>query len=245
MGTVASLHIYDDVATDSADAAIAEVFADLQTYEAMFSTFDPDSEISLINRGGRAIADTPREISEVLDACRWLEQSSDGAFCVYRTIDGVEHLDPAGFVKGWAAERATRHLHDRGCANWYLSVGGDILTSGSPAPGEAWQIAVADPFVTNRIAATLTVSSGAVATSGTAQRGAHLWDGRDPSLAPSAFVSVTVLGPSLTWADAFATTMFAMGESSFAWIEAFDGYDAFTIRHDGTTKSTSGLLAHR
>jgi thiamine biosynthesis lipoprotein ApbE len=45
--------------------------------------------------------------------------------------------------------------------------------------------------------------------------------------------SLTVIGPSLTWADAFATAAFVLGENGPAWVEQFDGYTAFGVRPDG------------
>ena len=50
-----------------------------------------------------------------------------------------------------------------------------------------------------------------------------------------------MLGPSLTWADAFATTVFVMGDEGLAWLEGFDGYHAVGIRHDGSLVTTSAL----
>ena len=57
----------------------------------------------------------------------------------------------------------------------------------------------------------------AVATSGTAARGRHLWDGRTDRPA-EALASMTVVGPHLTWADAFATTAFVMGRDGIDWV---------------------------
>jgi thiamine biosynthesis lipoprotein len=84
----------------------------------------------------------------------------------------------------------------------------------------------------------------AVATSGTAERGAHIVDpvaGR-----PAAgLASVTVAGPCLTQADAYATAAFAMGpDRAREWTESLDGYEAFAILPDGTTWRTSGFGAY-
>ena len=76
---------------------------------------------------------------------------------------------------------------------------------------------------------TVDVKNGAVATSGTAERGTHLWDPRTGEPA-TAFLSVTVTGPSLTWADAYATTVFVMGDPGLEWIERFPGYSVLPVR---------------
>ena len=44
---------------------------------------------------------------------------------------------------------------------------------------------------------------------------------------------MTVVGPHLTWADAFATTAFVMGLEGIDWVARFDGYRALAITTDG------------
>ncbi len=73
--------------------------------------------------------------------------------------------------------------------------------------------------------------SGAIATSGTAERGKHIWDPRTGTAATS-FLSVTVVGPQLMWADAYATTVFVMGEAGLDWIRQFDGYSVLPVREN-------------
>ena len=73
--------------------------------------------------------------------------------------------------------------------------------------------------------------SGAIATSGTAERGKHIWDPRTETAADS-FLSVTVVGPQLMWADAYATTVFVMGEDGLDWIRQFDGYNVLPVREN-------------
>ncbi len=168
----------------------------------------------------------------MVDACTWLEHASNGAFRARRPGDSV--IDPAGFVKGWAAELAAKRLHDADLGNWYLSVGGDIQTRGTADDGSPWRVAIADPNNDDprAIRALVDVSGDAVATSGTAARGRHLWDGRTDQPA-AALASMTVVGPHLTWADAFATTAFVMGLDGIDWVSNFDGYRALAITTDG------------
>jgi thiamine biosynthesis lipoprotein len=42
-------------------------------------------------------------------------------------------------------------------------------------------------------------------------------------------LSLTVVGPSLTFADAYATAGFAMGRTGLAWVERHAGYRAYGI----------------
>ncbi len=232
MGTMASVHVHDSVELGVAEAAIAEMWVELDRLEAMFSTFRATSEISRINRGELHLLDASPEVVEVVDACTWLEHVSDGAFRARRP--GDEILDPAGFVKGYAAELAAKCLDRAGLRQWYLSVGGDIQTRGTAHDGSPWRIAISDPNSDDprAIRAMVEVDGLAVATSGTASRGRHLWDGRS-GLPADSLASMTVVGPHLTWADAFATTAFVLGRDGVDWVNHFDGYRALAITTQG------------
>ncbi len=230
MGTVASIHVHDHVSPDVAESAVGATWAELERLEGIFSTFRPTSEISRVNRHEQELLDCSAEVIEVLDACTWLEHASDGAFTI--RPDGPDgRIDPAGFVKGWASERAASRLDEHGLRHWFLAVGGDLLVRGRPRHGGPWTIAIADPLERGHAAAAVQVTEGAVATSGTSERGQHLWgaDGRPVDV----HASVTVLGPSLAWADAFATTACALGAAGIEWVCRFPGYRAFAIGHDG------------
>ena len=232
MGTIASVHVHDRADGALVDQAVASMWHELDRLEDMFSTFRPTSEISRINSGQLHLLDASAEVLEVVDACTWLEHASDGAFRARRPGDSI--IDPAGFVKGWATELAAKHLHDADLRNWYLSVGGDIQTRGTAFDGSPWRVAIADPNNDDprSICALVEVSGDAVATSGTAARGRHIWDGRTGQAAAT-LASMTVVGPHLTWADAFATTAFVMGLDGIDWVSNFDGYRAMAITTDG------------
>ena len=233
MGSVASVHVHDDAPVDLIDVVIAEVFTELEKYEAMFSTFRTSSEISRINRKELHLLEASREVIDVLDACFFLEGASDGAFSTRRN-DGS--LDPAGFVKGWAVERASRRFDAAGLKYWYASLGGD-MQMGDPPPHsylqDGWKVGIADPLRIGEVVAALARQRGAVATSGSAERGRHIIDPRSGA-GSEYWASVTVTGPSLTWADAFATTAFVIGEEGLTWVHRFAGYAAMGVRPDGT-----------
>lgn len=228
MGTTASIHVDDDVTPSRFDGFVSDVRAELDRLELMFSIFRPDSEISRINDGRLHHLDASPEVIEVLDACAWLENASGGAFSVRRS-PGETRIDPSGFVKGWAAERAARLIASAGIEHWYLGIGGDFVTRGGMRNGEPWRIGIADPRDPGMLVGTVELFDGAVATSGTAERGSHLWDPRTGTAAGH-FLSVTVTGPSLTWADAYATTAFVMGEPGLGWVAQFPGYSALPVR---------------
>ena len=48
-------------------------------------------------------------------------------------------------------------------------------------------------------------------------------------------------GPSLAFADAFATAVAVGGDEAFAIVASLDRYDAYLIRADGSEESTEGI----
>lgn len=228
MGTTASIHVDDAVDNGVFDSVVREVRTELNRLEAMFSVFRPDSEVSRINAGTLHHLDASAEVIDVLDACAYLEQLSGGAFSIRRSR-GATEINPSGFVKGWAAERSSRLFGDHGLGHWYLGVGGDFALHGGMASGEPWRIGIVDPRDASMLVGSVDVVDGAVATSGTAERGTHLWNPRTGEPATT-FLSVTVTGPSLTWADAYATTVFVMGEPGLEWMGQFPGYSVLPVR---------------
>lgn len=239
MGTVASIHVHDDVHPNISSAAIGAAFDELDRAETVFSPFRADSAVCRIRRDELHPLDAGAEVVEVLDACTWLDHASGGAFRSNDPRTGL--LDPSGYVKGWAAERASYHLRAAGLRSWFLGVGGDVQVCGRRHDGQPWRVAIADPGCVGRMRAAIDVCDAAVATSGTAARGPHLWDGRTGK-ATDPVASMTVVGPHLSWADAFATAAFPMGEAGVRWVQRFVGYCALAVTHDGRLVAGDGWV---
>lgn len=230
MGTTASIHVNDDISEPDFFDAVASVRTELERLEEIFTVYKDTSEISRINSGELHHLDASSEVIEVLDKCAWLEQASGGAFSIRRSRTATR-INPSGFVKGWAAERASALLGSAGLEHWYLGVGGDFVLHGGLTDNESWSIGIADPRDATQLVATVSVMSGAVATSGSAERGQHIWNPRTGAPA-NEFLSVTVVGPELAWADAYATTIYVMGEAGLEWVKQFEHYVAMPVRRD-------------
>ena len=56
-------------------------------------------------------------------------------------------------------------------------------------------------------------------------------------------LSVTVRGPDIATADAYATAALAMGPAGPAWTAGLDGYEAMTVLEPGRVLSTPGFSA--
>jgi len=81
--------------------------------------------------------------------------------------------------------------------------------------------------------------TGAVATSGSAHRGAHIVDART-GRAPSGLASVTVIGHSLTDVDVDATAAFARGADAAGWLRGRGHRSALVVDVDGRTTVVAG-----
>jgi thiamine biosynthesis lipoprotein len=208
-------HTHDHQALE----AWSEVMADLREVDRMFSTYRDDSFISRLNNGEIAAADCPPEVAEVLELGELARIQSGGAFDVRRrTEEGGFVLDPSGVVKGWAVERAAAWLHALDETDFCLSAGGDMVCHTDDPEGVPWRIGIEHPHDPTRLLATVPVRRGAVATSGTSHRGAHLYDGRTGA-APTRVAQVTVLVNGLTWADIDATTAYALDAEATTWLQ--------------------------
>ena len=272
MGTVVSIAAPSRLAPGGPDAADTDAavfaaateiaFESLRRADRIFSTYRPDSPVSRI-RDGRLTLDQLREhpdgeeIRTVLALAAQLRRESGGAFDVWSVggpADPAQSpplaepgFDPGGVVKGWAAEQASRLLAEAGVPSHSLGAGGDVQVRA----GRPWRVGVSDPHRPGRLLTVVELADGAVATSGTAERGAHIWDPRHGRPA-TALASVTVVGPSLTWADGYATAAHALGAAdpaglgaTYAWLRALaerTGYQALTVTRDTDVWWTEGFL---
>jgi thiamine biosynthesis lipoprotein len=234
------------ISVDVRDAAVAPsaadaLFAWLRFVDATFSTYREDSEICRLDAGTLSRADAHPLVRDVLARCERLRRATDGYFDVRSPLPG--RTDPAGLVKGWALERAAHLLARRGARRFAINAGGDVCVRGTPPGARAWHVGIQHPWRRDRLAAVLALRDIAVATSGTYERGAHIVDPHTGA-PPSGVRSVTVVGPDLGTADAYATAAFAMGARGPAWTARLRGYAAMTILADDRVLKTERFPGH-
>ncbi|MHB8643044.1 MAG: FAD:protein FMN transferase [Gaiellaceae bacterium] len=237
MGMPVIVDVRDDAGDAVIDPVLDSLFAWLRFVDATFSTYKGDSEISRLNRGELALEDTHSDVRWVLERCEDLRVETDGYFDA--NADGS--LDPSGLVKGWSIERAAGILEHAGLRNFALNAGGDIAVRGGALPeDDMWRVGIQHPLQRDKIAATVAISDGAIATSGEYERGQHVLDPhtRRP---PEGVLSVTIVGPDLATADAYATAAFARGERAPYFTAHLRGYEAMTILADETVLFTVGF----
>jgi thiamine biosynthesis lipoprotein len=237
MGTVFTLDVRHPL---PAAGVIEHVIRWWQWVDETFSPFRPASQVSRLNTGTLRRRDCAVELTQVLALCQQASAATGGYFDAYAS--GT--LDPSGLVKGWSVETASATLSTAGSPNHCINAGGDIRCAGRPEPGRDWQVGIADPLRPGALAAAVTLAGGAVATSGTAERGHHVLNPRT-RLPPAGLASVTITGADLTWADAYATAGLAMGGDVWPWICQLDRHEGLIINTDGTRRQTPGFPAAR
>jgi FAD:protein FMN transferase len=242
MGTVVTIDVYtaDGRPVPDLAAELATAVAVLHAADATFSTWKPDSPISRLRRGEISQSQVQPEVSELLDRCALAREVSGGWFDPWAMPGGI---DPTGYVKGWAAQQtlaALRSDDERGAVcGVIVNAAGDIASFGGIAPGTPFRFGIASPFAPRSLAAVVALT-GAIATSGTYERGAHLINPRTGEPAARA-ASASVTGPDLGLADALATALAVAGQEGLAFIEPLDGYEALIIGHDRAQHWTDGF----
>jgi thiamine biosynthesis lipoprotein len=234
MGLPISIHVRGPgLSGETVTSAVAAVHASLREADAVFSTYRPDSQLSRLRRGELTPVDCAPEVAEVIDLCQEARECTGGWFDPWLPdADGERRFDPTGLVKGWAVERASRQLSVLADHDWLINAGGDVIASCKRDDTSPWRIGVEDPFDRSRFIEIVPVRTGAVATSGTAARGAHVFDPHTGKPATT-LRSVTVTGPSLLWADVYATAGQA-SNAAFGWLGKVPGVRAVVVASDGT-----------
>jgi thiamine biosynthesis lipoprotein len=225
---------------DGVGVGVDAAFDWLRHVDAVFSTYREDSDISRLDRGEATLAECRPEVDEVLTHCQALHRATGGFF----SVRAAGRLDPSGFVKGWAVAGAADRLAAAGAEHFCINAGGDVVARGRPEPDRLWRVGVRHPTDLDRLAAVVAVEDLAVATSGEYERGAHILDPHTGQR-PSGLLSVTVVGPDLATADAYATAAFAMGADGPAWTTTLTGYDAMCITSEHHVVSTPGFARPR
>jgi FAD:protein FMN transferase len=241
-GTTISIDAPDEIGTRPVDAC----FAWFRRVDDLFSTWRDDTEIMRIGRGELTPADASPEVQEVLALAEQMRLESGGAFDItagararVEPRPGLAPLDPSGIVKGWAVQRAGNTLAAAGATRFFINAGGDVATRGK------WRVGVQHPWERDKVAAVLEVVDRAVATSGRYERGDHVLDPHT-GLPATGLASVTVVGPELAIADAYATAAVVLGPTAgMRWLATRAGYVGMGITDAREVVLTPGFDQYR
>jgi len=160
-------------------------------------------------------------------------------------------VDLGGIGKGYAADRMLDVFRRCGVRSAFTNFGGNVAVLGSKPDGSPWKIGIRHPLRADRILGILSVADQSVVTSGDDQRAVVTPDGKhrshiiDPLSgmpANAGLLSVTVVSPSSTLADALATALYAAGmRQGLQILKRYPGTQAVFIDCDASVFLTGGL----
>ncbi len=133
------------------------------------------------------------------------------------TIPDHSALDFGGIGKGYALDQLGAILRRQGIENYWVSLGGDILASGTDIDGKSWQIPIGQALDEAITCAQLPVGPEpqAVATSGIVKRAGtgwnHLIDPRTGHSTKTDILAASVVADSGVSADVYAKRLVLMG----------------------------------
>ena len=128
--------------------------------------------------------------------------------------------DLSSIVPGYAADRLSRDLTDRGFTDFLVDVGGEVLARGRNEAGAPWQVAIERPQLHgDAIERLVPISDLAITTAGDyrkyreieGQRVTHIIDPRTGRPVAHRLASVTVIDELAVRADAFDTALMVLG----------------------------------
>lgn len=156
---------------------------------------------------------------------------------------GVQ-LDITGLGEGYAIDKLAEVLDRAGVEHYLVELGGEMKGKGKNPQGEPWKIGIEDPEqvslgISNSLLTTVVLHQLALSSSGNyrkfyvdeqGNRRPHILDPRTGFPVAHSMVSVSVLAPSATQADALATAFMAMGpEQAKVLAESLPGVDALFV----------------
>lgn len=220
----------------STEEILTPAFEYLRHIDEVFSTYKAASQISRLNRGELTGEQASAEVQQVLAECARYKTATQGFFDIARPQGGI---DPSGLVKGWAIQGAADLIAGTGAKNFFVSAGGDVQTVGHNAQGQPWRVGITNPFEPKQLAKQVQLSGQAIATSGSYERGAHIYNPHTGKPADE-LVSLSVIGPSIYETDVLATAVFVMGQPGLKFLTE-RGYEAMMITAQQAVVLTPGF----
>ncbi|MBC7189064.1 FAD:protein FMN transferase [Candidatus Aerophobetes bacterium] len=276
--------IIAEASVDDIEAA----FERIREIELMMNHYNPDSQISLLNRKGK-LKVSP-EVREVLLRSIYFSKVTQGAFDVtvgplvrlwqkmgregrLPTSEEIETalslvgyekikiekefiflekkgmlIDLGGIAKGYAVDEAIEVLKKRGVKNALVEAGGDLYCMGEGSQGK-WRIGVQHPRKMGRIVEVIGLKDKAVATSGDyyrfffikGERHSHIVNPGTGMTVQENPMSVSIIAPTCTDADALATGVFVLGpEKGIKLIESLKDVEGMIIGKEMKVIKSSG-----
>lgn len=231
-GTVITIQVPSGMVSDDLfDSTCNEAETFFHEIDQRFSTYIDTSEVSRVRNGSLEMLDASGLVQEVAERCLELRSLTRGAFDPWAVPGG---FDPSGFVKGWAAQESLKFFDQEIFPHLQIDAGGDLVMRGGYAVETPWKVGIRHPDDRSEISGVVEIFDGAVASSGTYERGAHIFDPRFGAPAVGSRAA-TVVGPDAAVADALATALIVDGRDSVNWlgVEEFRAYSFWAVDKSG------------
>lgn len=241
MGTTVSLLFGADIEVTGAELErVKTIFSDA---DSRYSLYRSESELSQIASGALKLSEASENLRLMYELATSWRNATNGVFTPHRG-DGV--IDLSGIVKGWAIARSGEALAASGLTSWCINAGGDVLTGG-PSPIRPWTVGIVDPEDRTKLLASvvMTEKHPAVATSGSVERGNHIWTptahAPGEQVPVSEYVQVSVLAPDIITADVLATAIVAGGRHTMDLASSTWDVETLAVDRNGTLRVTPGF----
>ncbi len=223
MGTTFIFQIADTDDDAKAKEAVKVACSILEDADNTFSLYKPESEVSLLNSGKLDWEDASKTQVDVKQQVTNWTSITEGYFNPV-SPEGV--YDPSGLVKTWATRNAAIYLEANGYRDFTINAGGDIYLGPQVSTAPLTRVGLSNlkPIASKDAAVNMVLDLKgtdfrAVATSGSAERGEHIWASKSTSQ-PREFIQVSVAALDILTADIWATALIAGG------LEALDVFES-------------------
>ena len=246
MGTTFKFAGRSPLSENETNEVIIQACEILHEADRIFSLYIPESPLSQLARGEISVAKCPPVVDEIWEACEAWEKITDGWFSA---MTPQNTFDPSGIVKTWAAKRAAEYVLQAGIRDFTMNAGGDVWLSNELTVEKEWRIAISKSIsIASPDHEILTVVDlretefRAMATSGSSERGAHIWNPKAPGKeSPTDLVQVSVVADDLVTADVWATAGFAAGERGVHLLNQVEGIEALCVLDNGELAATDNF----
>lgn len=159
-------------------------------------------------------------------------------------------IDCGAIAKGFGVQQVAKMLSKKGCTDYMVEIGGEVIVKGNNPKGEYWTLGISKPVddstnVNNELQETIRLTNCGIATSGN-YRNFYYKDGKKyaHTINPAtgypvdhSLLSATVVHANCTLADAYATSFMVMGlERARQFVESHQGIEAYLIYTDADNK---------
>ncbi len=179
-----------------------------------------------------------------------LEERGDGVHLV--KADPRIKLNFNAIAQGYSCDVVARYLAAKGCDNYLVEIGREIVCKGTNAAGGPWRVGLDRPVDGNfdegsDLQAILEVTDCGIVTSGNyrnfyvenGQKFAHTIDPSTGRPVTHGLLSATVIADDATAADAYATWMMVVGyERARQILAAMPGIEALLVYEEGGEMKT-------